>query len=197
MREVMLRDASVLVSCRTASDDAQIKGGCVLLTTIPAHVRSHVHPSHGTETEYGGRLIAKVLITAVQVVIVSRISSFVYRFLPTRPLAFALRGLTVVWSGNAIHAGPDSGPGSCLMHGQRVLIGPRARIGAGVWPDRLGNRKAGHDRPRRRGPGRNAVMPGLSSVVKYAAPSIGVAVDSPSRIIRKLSVPAQDLDRSA
>ena len=75
---------------------------------------------------------------AAQVMVAFRVSHVLNRWWLTRPLAFLLRGLTVIWGGTEIHPSAIVGPGCLLVHSQKVVIGGgvvigrNARIGHGV-----------------------------------------------------------------
>ena len=110
-----------------------------LLRTVTADLRALVHSNYGSGPGFWLRVAGKALTSpAAQVVVLVRISQVLYRWLPTRPLAFVLRGLTVVWGGTEIHPSASIGPGLHLVHSQKVIIGPgvtigrNARIGQGV-----------------------------------------------------------------
>ena len=99
--------------------------------TVRADLESQVHDNYRRSWTYWPRVVAKALVTpAIHVVLVFRISSLLYQNVLTRPLAFVLRGLTIVWGGTEIHPSARIGPGLCLMHSQSVVIGPGVVIGA-------------------------------------------------------------------
>lgn len=102
----------------------------MLLKTIVADVRSNVDPSQRVGLKYWARVFGKLLFApAVQVVVIFRISTALYRFKLTRPLAFILRSFTIVWGGTEIHPSAKIGPGFCLVHSQKILIGDGVTIG--------------------------------------------------------------------
>lgn len=102
----------------------------MLLQTIVADVRSNVDHTRRTGLSYWARVIGKLMFApAVQCVVIFRISSLLYRHRLTRPLAFALRGFTIVWGGTEIHPSARIGPGFCLVHSQKILIGEDVVIG--------------------------------------------------------------------
>lgn len=102
----------------------------MLLKTIVADVRSNVDATRRAGLGYWARVIGKMLITpTVHVVLLFRISTALYKFPPTRPFAFIVRSMAVVWGGTEIHPGADIGPGLCLIHSQKVLIGEGVKIG--------------------------------------------------------------------
>jgi len=83
--------------------------------------------------------IARFLILpSCHAVLMYRLSHALYGHLPTKPLAFLVRTVCTVWSGTEIHPAAVIGPGLCLVHSQKVLIGKgvvigeRARICHGV-----------------------------------------------------------------
>jgi serine O-acetyltransferase len=101
-----------------------------MFRNVVADLRSTVHSNY-PGIHFWGRVIGKGLFSpAVHVVLIYRLSVVCYRFLPTRPLAFLLRSVTVVWGGTEIHPATDIGPGLCLVHSHKVVIGPGVRIGA-------------------------------------------------------------------
>jgi serine O-acetyltransferase len=101
-----------------------------MFRNVVADLRSTVHSNY-PGIHFWGRVLGKGLFApAVHVVLLYRLSVVCYRFLPTRPLAFLLRSVTVVWGGTEIHPATDIGPGLCLVHSHKVVIGPGVRIGA-------------------------------------------------------------------
>lgn len=105
----------------------------MLLKTIIADVRSNVDHTRREGLNYWARVFGKLLFApAVQVVVIYRISAALYRFRITRPFAFILRSFTIVWGGTEIHPGAVVGPGMCLVHSQKVLIGAGVTIGSDV-----------------------------------------------------------------
>jgi serine O-acetyltransferase len=105
---------------------------------VMADLRSTVSPYY-PPLSFWARVIGKSLFApAVHVVVMYRLSAALYKFLPTRPLAFLLRAMTTVWGGTEIHPATTIGPGLCLVHSHKVVIGPgvtigsNARIGHGV-----------------------------------------------------------------
>ncbi len=95
-----------------------------------ADLRSGVSPLY-PPMHYWPRVFGKALFSpTVHVVLLYRLSSALYGFLPTRPLAFLLRSVAVVWGGTEIHPSAQIGPGLCLVHSLKVVIGPQVRIGA-------------------------------------------------------------------
>jgi serine O-acetyltransferase len=98
--------------------------------TIVADAMSHIDRSQHSGLDAAVRALGKLLITpAVQVVLVYRISHVLAGHLLTRPLAYLLRSFTVVWGGTEIHPDAEIGPGLCLVHSQKVVIGAGVRIG--------------------------------------------------------------------
>lgn len=198
----------------------EFEGGCVLLRTILADLRVNVHSGLWTGWRFWIRVIGKLLfVPAVQVVVIFRISSFLYSIPAIRPLAFVLRGFTIVWGGTEIHPSAQIGPGFCLLHSQKVLIGGDVKIGENVRMSHgvsIGG-DAGRGRPKGEacpivgnnvtigldsiilGPvtvGDGAVISGQSFVVKDVPP-YSVVAGSPARVVRKLDEAPQDEEKSA
>jgi serine O-acetyltransferase len=105
----------------------------VLIQTILADMASHIDARHNKGAKFWVKAVAKLLFApAVQVVVIYRISSALYQNPLTRPLAFILRGFSIVWGGTEIHPAAKIGPGLCLVHSQKVLIGEGVTIGSNV-----------------------------------------------------------------
>ena len=105
----------------------------MLLQTVKEDLRVLVHPNHGSGLGFWARVAAKALVSpAVHVVVLVRISQLLYAWLPTRPLSFVLRGVTVVWGGTEIHPSATMRAGLTLVHCQKVIIGPGVTIGRNV-----------------------------------------------------------------
>ena len=177
--------------------------------TMRADLGSHVSTADGTGVSYCARVGAKALVSpAVHVVVLYRLSHVLAQFLPTRPLAFILRGLTVVWGGTEIHPDAQIGSGLRLLHSQKVIIGggvtigSDARIHQGVtlagdpgrgstnavfgWPV-LGDRVTVGADAIVMGPvhvGDGAVI-GAKSLVIHDVPAGATVVGSPARVIRR------------
>jgi serine O-acetyltransferase len=101
-----------------------------VLRLVIADLRSTVSPLYPAPG-YWARVIGKSLFApAVHVVLMYRLSAALYKFLPTRPVAFLLRAMTTVWGGTEIHPATSIGPGLCLVHSHKVVIGPGVTIGA-------------------------------------------------------------------
>lgn len=186
----------------------------MLLKTIVADLRSTVNPEKNSGAAFWIRVIGKLLfVPAVQVVVLYRISTLLYRLPLTRPLSFVLRSVGVVWGGTEIHPNTQIGPGLCILHSQKVLIGPGVTIGADLRTSHgvsIGG-DAGRSAPVMStgyptigdhvtialdsiilGPvtvGDGAVISGQSFVVKDVPPYTLVA-GSPARVVRKLEPPA-------
>ena len=80
-----------------------------------------------------GRVVAKALFTpAIHVTVLYRISAALYRFPLTLPLAFGLRTFAIIWAGTEIHPSVKIGPGLCIVHSQKVVIGPGVVIGSNL-----------------------------------------------------------------
>lgn len=95
-----------------------------------ADMASHIDARYSTGLKFWAKAIGKALFApAVQVVIIYRLSHLLYQNPLTRPLAFVLRSFSIVWGGTEIHPGAEIGPGLCLVHSQKVLIGAGVKIG--------------------------------------------------------------------
>jgi serine O-acetyltransferase len=105
----------------------------VLGETIMADLRAAVDPGIGTGLRYWVRVFGRAAITpATHCIVLYRISAELYRHPLTRPLAFVLRGMSVVWGGAEIHPAARIGPGLLLNHSQMVVIGEGVTIGRNV-----------------------------------------------------------------
>ena len=101
-----------------------------MLRTIIADMRSHVSPNY-TGLFYWSAVFGKALLNpAIHVTILYRIGSTLYRVPVLRPLSFLLRSVSVVWGGTEIHPSAQIGPGLCLVHSMKIVIGPGVVIGA-------------------------------------------------------------------
>lgn len=101
-----------------------------------ADMRAGVSPNY-VPAHYWLRVVGKALLTpSSHVVILYRLSSWLYANRATRPLSFVLRSIAVVWAGAEIHPSARIGPGFCLVHSVKVVIGPGVTIGANA---RLGH----------------------------------------------------------
>ena len=174
-----------------------------------------MHTNYGSGLGFWVRVAGKALTSpAAQVAVLFRLSQVLYRWLPTRPLAFVLRGMTVVWGGTEIHPGATIGPGLLLVHSQKVIIGPgvtigrNARIGQGVTiagdkgPPAPGSRQGipvlGDDVTVAvdaivLGPvtiGDGAVV-GAQSLVLHDVPAGAVVRGSPATVVRYVAAPAE------
>ena len=65
----------------------------------------------------------------MQVVVLFRIGSFLYQWPITRPISYILRSFSIVWGGTEIHPSAKIGPGFCLVHSQKIVIGSDVTIG--------------------------------------------------------------------
>lgn len=100
------------------------------METIKADLRAQVHTNYGNGIAFWIRVIGKSIASpAVHVTVMVRVSQALYRWPLTRPLSFVIRGLTVVWGGTEIHPDTHIGPGLCIVHSQKVIIGPGVTIG--------------------------------------------------------------------
>ncbi|MDP3892942.1 serine O-acetyltransferase [Nocardioides sp.] len=177
----------------------------MLIQTILADLKAPVDPTRNS----GLRLWAKALLKgavapSVHVVIAFRLSQVLYRSVLTRPFAFLLRTFTIVWGGTEIHPDAKIGPGLCLVHshkvviGEGVVIGSNARICHGVS---IGGDMGRHDLfacpeigdwvqigmdaiimgPVKVG---DHAQIGAQSLVVKDVPAHGVAAGSPARVLR-------------
>ena len=192
----------------------------MLLKTILADLRSNISTEHGNGLNFWIRVIGKLLIApAVQVVVLYRISTLLYRIPLTRPLAYVLRSIGVVWCGTEIHPNTQIGPGLCILHSQKVLIGPGVTIGSDLRMSHgvsIGGDAGRYAPVRSTGyptigdhvtialdaiilghitVGDGAVISGQSFVVKDVPPYTLVA-GSPARVVRQLETPV-DQEQSA
>ena len=103
-----------------------------MFRNVTADLRSHVHPNY-TGLNYWIRVFAKALFTpAIHVTVLYRMSAALYRFPLTMPLAFPLRTFAIIWAGTEIHPSVRIGPGLCIVHSQKVVIGPGVVIGSNL-----------------------------------------------------------------
>lgn len=103
-----------------------------MLATILADLKAHVDPRQSAPV-FWAKVVGKlVLDPAAQVVVLYRISHVLHRRLVTRPFAFLLRSMALVWGGTEIHPAAQIGPGFCMTHSQMVVIGEGVRIGSHV-----------------------------------------------------------------
>lgn len=102
----------------------------VLFKAILADMRSHIDARHNNGVVFWLKVFGKAILTpAIHVVIAYRVSHLLYQYKITRPLAFLLRSFTIVWGCTEIHPAATIGPGLCLVHSQKVLIGAGVIIG--------------------------------------------------------------------
>jgi len=86
-----------------------------------------------TGWHYWIRVVAKALFTpAIHVTVLYRISAALYKFPLTMPLSFPLRTIAIIWAGTEIHPSVKIGPGLCIVHSQKVVIGPDVVIGSNL-----------------------------------------------------------------
>lgn len=101
-----------------------------MLATILADLKAHVDPRQPAPV-FWAKVLGKLLLApAAQVVVLYRISHVLHQHVLTRPFAFVLRTVAIVWGGTEIHPAARIGPGLCLNHSQMVLIGEGVTIGA-------------------------------------------------------------------
>jgi serine O-acetyltransferase len=101
-----------------------------VLRTILADLKAHVDPRQRAPV-FWAKVVGKLLMApAAQVVVLYRISHALYQNVLTRPFAFLLRSVAIVWGGTEIHPAAQIGPGLCLNHSQMVLIGEGVVIGS-------------------------------------------------------------------
>lgn len=102
----------------------------MLFRTILADMASHIDARHNSGLKFWVKATGKLLFApAVQVVVLYRLSHRLYQNPVTRPLAFVLRTVSIVWGGTEIHPAATIGPGLCVVHSQKVLIGEGVTIG--------------------------------------------------------------------
>ncbi|WP_188785108.1 serine O-acetyltransferase [Nocardioides phosphati] len=100
-----------------------------MFSTLLADLKAPVAPGQPAH-RFWAKVIGKALFSnSTHCVILFRISHALYRFLPTRPLAFFVRMLAVAWGGTDIHPGAQIGPGFCLVHSMKIAIGAGVVIG--------------------------------------------------------------------
>lgn len=179
------------------------------MQTILADLKAHVDPRQPAPV-FWAKVVGKLLLDpAAQVVVLYRFSHVLYQHLLTRPFAFLLRTMAVVWGGTEIHPAAEIGPGFCITHSNGVVIGQHVRIGSHV---RISHGVSMGGDPGRGAPaelhgwpvigdgvtvglhaiimgpltvGDHAVIGAQSLVVKNV-PAHGVAVGSPARVVKKL-----------
>lgn len=75
-------------------------------------------------------VVGKAIIQPqIQVVLLFRLSTVLYRVAPLRPFAFLLRSIGVMLGSAELHPGAKIAPGFCLVHSIGVLIGKDVVIG--------------------------------------------------------------------
>jgi serine O-acetyltransferase len=105
----------------------------VLGATIMADLRAPIDSRGGTGPAYWAKVFLKAAITpAIHCIVLYRISSVLYRNPLTRPFAFVLRSMSIVWGGTEIHPAAKIGPGLFINHSQMVLIGEGVTLGSHV-----------------------------------------------------------------
>lgn len=102
-----------------------------MIQTILADLRSSVDSTRLSGFSYWARVIGRSLLSpAAHVVVMYRISTVLYRNPLTRPFAFLLRTISIVYTGSEIHPAAVIGPGLTLVHCQQVMIGQGVVIGS-------------------------------------------------------------------
>jgi serine O-acetyltransferase len=105
----------------------------VLGSTIMADLRAPIDPRSASGPWYWVKVFGRAAITpATHCIVMYRLSSVLYRNPLTRPLAFLLRTMSIVWGGTEIHPAARIGPGLFLNHSQMVLIGEGVTMGSHV-----------------------------------------------------------------
>jgi serine O-acetyltransferase len=100
------------------------------MSVVLADLKAQVHTNYGNGLAFWSRVVGKSLFsTAVHAAVIFRLSSRVART-PLRPLAFALRAMSVVWAGTEIHPDAVIGPGLMIVHSTGIVVGGGSRIGA-------------------------------------------------------------------
>lgn len=105
----------------------------MLIQTILADLRATTDERRRRESaaREWARVIGKAFLSpSSHCAVLFRISSALYQYRLLRPLAFAVRTMSVVWGGTEIHPAAQIGPGLCLVHSQKILIGEGVVIGA-------------------------------------------------------------------
>ncbi|HUS21041.1 MAG TPA: serine O-acetyltransferase [Aeromicrobium sp.] len=179
-----------------------------MLTTIAADIRANVNRELPRTWP---RMMGKLLLApTVHVVVMYRIGAFLYRWRITRPLAFILRSFSIIWGSTEIHPGAQIGPGLCLVHSMKVVIGNGAVLGEGVRIGQgvtiSGDAGRGARNPLRGCPvigdhvtiGIDAIVMGnvtvgdhsvigAQALVIHDVPAWCVATGSPARVVRRLN----------
>jgi len=105
----------------------------VLFRTIAADLAAHIDRTKRSGWKFWLRALLKLAVTpAMQVVVVYRFSAALYQNPLTRPISFLLRMFTIVWGGTEIHPDAKIGPGFCVVHSHKVVIGEGVVIGSNV-----------------------------------------------------------------
>jgi serine O-acetyltransferase len=105
----------------------------VLGETIMADLRAAVDSRRGSGLRYWVRVFGRAALSpATHCIVLYRISAVLYGHRLTRPFAFLLRSMSVVWGGTEIHPAARIGPGLLLNHSQMVVIGEGVTIGKNV-----------------------------------------------------------------
>lgn len=102
----------------------------MLIRTILADMASHIDARYNSGLKFWVKAVGKLLFApTVQVVVLYRLSHVLYQNPLTRPIAFVLRSVSIVWAGTEIHPAAEIGPGLAILHSQKVLIGQGVKIG--------------------------------------------------------------------
>lgn len=105
----------------------------MLGATIMADLRAPIDPRNRSGLRYWLQVFGRAALTpATHCIVMYRLSSVLYQNRLTRPFAFLLRSLSIVWGGTEIHPAAKIGPGLFLNHSQMVLIGEGVTMGSHV-----------------------------------------------------------------
>jgi serine O-acetyltransferase len=177
-----------------------------MLRTLRADLSCHVDASQHSGLRFWVKAIGKAIIQPqIHVVLLYRLSHWLYRFRLLRIFAFMLRSKAVRIGSAEIHPAAKIGPGFALVHsigtliGPGVVIGKDARIAHIVSIGEQGRGVQGEQGAPRLGDhvtvgigtvimgnvniGDHAVV-GANSVVRKDVPAGAVVAGAPARIIR-------------
>lgn len=189
----------------------------MLFQTIAADLSANIsRRRHPGKRAWLMALLKLPLSPAMQCVMIYRFSTFFWRWPITRPIAFFLRMVTIVWGGTEIHPSARIGPGLVVLHSEKVIIGEgvvigrNCRVSAGVGiggdvgrADSSGNPvigdnvMIGHDvyimGPVSIG---DFAMLGAKSLVIKDVPDYGIVAGIPAKLLR-IADPSEYADLAA